>query len=336
LQALIAIEENHMTSARKIKFSTDLVTFYDPQFWGLAGGMGTLRNLFTSGGWNPLRFWEQILISSKTAGLDGIEITFAPGTWYSARDAYGSAQGFAGALREHGLELSSGYFSTHIPGTDRYAEFDNAADHAVLLEMIGGYAEFLQTCGSDSLIVSLPLRASRDADPPVLVDLQRAELMADLLNRMGYLLLQYGVKLAVHPEAFSMFRNSRDVDLFMLLTDPTYVFLCPDTAQFTVAGSDPLAIVERHRDRLSITHWKDATGPAPADVPIDETIYERQIQWFTAVGSGVVDWPAWVRLLRDLQYEGWAVLELDTAPDPVGDLQRIRQYVERSLSAIYC
>lgn len=324
-----------MTEQRNIKFSTDLVTFYDPSFWGMAGGMGALRNLFTSGGWDPLRFWEHILTSSKSAGLDGIEITFAPGNWYSARDAYGSAQGFATALRNHELELSSGYFSTHIPGTDRYAEFDNPADHDILLEMIAGYAEFLQACGADSLIVSLPLRASRDANPPVFVDLKRAEVMADLMNRMGYLSLNYGVKLAVHPEAFSMFRNSRDVDLFMLLTDPTYVFLCPDTAQFTVAGSDPLEIVKRHRDRLSITHWKDATGPAPADVPIDETIYDRQIQWFTAVGSGVVDWPAWVRLLRDLKYQGWAVLELDTAPDPVGDLKRIKQYVERSLTAIY-
>lgn len=324
-----------MTEPRNLKFSTDLVTFYDPQFWGLAGGMGGLRDMFTSGGWEPLRFWEKILASCQTAGLDGIEITFAPGDWYCAERAYGSAAGFAAALAAHDLELSSGYFSTRIPGTDRYADFGDPADHGVLLEMIAGYAEFLQRCGSDSLIVSLPLRASRDANPPVFVDLKRAEIMADLLNRMGYTALHYGVKVSVHPEAFSMFRNSRDVDLFMLLTDPTYVFLCPDTAQFTVAGSDPLAIVERHRDRLAITHWKDAVSAAPADVPIDESIYERQIQWFTAVGSGVVDWPAWVRLLRNLNYKGWAVLELDTAPDPVGDLQRIRQYVERSLSPIY-
>ena len=121
----------------------------------------------------------------------------------------------------------------------------------------------------------------------------------------------------------------------MLLTDPTYVFLCPDTAQFTVAGSDPLEIVKRHRDRLIITHWKDATGSAPVDVPIDETIYDRQIQWFAAVGTGVVDWPAWLRLLRDLQYRGWAVLELDAAPNPLEDLKQIKQYVERALMPIY-
>lgn len=324
-----------MAEQRNLKFSTDLVTFYDPRFWGMSGGMGALRNLFTDGGWEPLRFWEHILASSKAAGLDGIEITFAPGDWYSAQRAYGSADGFAAALTKHGLALSSGYFSTRIPESDRYADFADPADHAQVLAMTEGYAEFLQACGSDALVVSLPLRASRDAAPPVFVDLKRAEIMADLLNKMGYAALKYGVKLSVHPEAFSMLRNSRDVDLFMLLTDPTYVFLCPDTAQFTVAGSNPIEIVNRHRDRLAITHWKDAVGPAPADVPIDESIYDRQVQWFAAVGSGVVDWPAWLRLLRDLNYTGWAVLELDAAPDPVSDLQQIRQYITRSLASIY-
>ncbi|HEU5100895.1 MAG TPA: sugar phosphate isomerase/epimerase [Roseiflexaceae bacterium] len=324
-----------MAEARNIKFATDLVTFYDPQFWGMSGGMDSLRQLFTSGGWDRLRFWEHILDSSQAAGLDGIEITFAPGDWHSAGAAYGSASGFASALRDRGLEVCSGFFSTRIPGTDRNADFGDPADHGQLLEMAGAYAEFLRQCGSQILIAALPLRDNRAAEPPAFVDLKRAETIADLLNRMGYATLKQGVKLALHPEAFTMFRNSRDVDLFMLLTDPTYVFLCPDTAQFTVAGSDPIEIAKRHRDRLLITHWKDASGVAPEDVPIDETIYDRQIQWFAAVGSGVVDWPAWLRLLRDLRYRGWAVLELDAAPDPVGDLKRIRQYVESTLLQIY-
>ncbi len=301
----------------------------------MRGGMDALRELFTSGGWRPLRFWEHILTSAKAAGLDGIEITFPPGDWHSAQAAYGSAKGFAKALADHELELCSGYFSNRIPDEDRYANFDDPADHQHLLAMAAGYAEFLQACDSEVLLVSLPLRSSRDAMPPRFVDLKVAEPIADIINRMAAVTMQYGVKLALHPEAFSMFRNSRDVDLFMLLTDPTYVFLCPDTAQFVVAGSDPLAITARHKERLAITHWKDATGPAPADVPIDETIYDRQIQWFAPVGEGVVDWPGWLRLLRDLNFQGWAVLELDAAPDPVGDLQRIKRYVEGALLHIY-
>ncbi len=324
-----------MKQQRKIKFSTDLVTFYAPSFWGGSGNLDDIDAVVRSGGWDPARFWERILDASRDAGLDGIEITFRPGDWHSAKSAYGSAQGFASALKDRELEVSSGFFSTRIPGTDRHANFADAADHERLVEMASAYAEFLSACGSQIMVMALPERRSRDAEPPLFVDLKLAASIADVLNRMGYATLKYGVKLALHPEAFTIFRNSRDVDLFMLLTDPTYVHLCPDTAQFSVAGSSPIEIVKRHRDRLLITHWKDAVGPAPEDVPIDETIYARQIQWFASVGTGVVDWPAWMRMLREMRYQGWAVFELDTAADPVGDLRRIKQYVEGSLAQIY-
>ncbi len=324
-----------MAENRHIKFSTDLVTYYSPTFWGSVGGLDDIGDAITRGQWNPQRFWERILDCTQEAGLDGIELTFAPGDWHSAQTAYGSARGFASALKDRGLEVSSGFLSTRIPGTERHADLAKRTDHDQLVDMATGYAEFLHDCRAEIMVTALPLRANRDANPPLFVDLKLAETIADVLNRMGYATLTYGVKLALHPEAFTMFRNSRDVDLFMMLTDPTYVSLCPDTAQFSVAGSNPIEIVTRHRDRLLITHWKDAVGPAPVDVPIDETIFARQIQWFAAVGTGVVDWPAWMRLLRDLQYQGWAVFELDTASDPVSDLKRIKTYVEGALLPIY-
>jgi sugar phosphate isomerase/epimerase len=324
-----------MNNSYNLKFSTDLVTFYSPSFWGGSGDMDQIRHLFTSGAWEPLRFWERVLDASQEAGLDGIEITFPPGDWHSALNAYGSSAAFAAAVKQRNLDVSSGYFSTWMPDHGRYADFADANDHDHLVQMAAAYAEFLHGCGSDIMVVSLPLRKDRDAVPPLIADLKLAEPMADTLNRMGYATLQQGVRLTLHPEAFTIFRSSRDVDLFMLLTDPTYVNLCPDTAQFTVAGSDPIEIVRRHRDRLLITHWKDAVGPAPSDVHIDETIYARQVQWFTGVGDGVVDWHAWLRLLRDLRYQGWAVFELDAAADPIGDLKKIKAYVEGSLSSIY-
>ena len=324
-----------MDTANRIKFATDLVTFYAPSFWGGAGDLDDLDALVDAGGWDPVRFWERVLDCTREAGLDGIEITFPPGDWQSALQAYGSARAFASAVHDRGLEVCSGYLSTRIPGANRRADFDNPKDHDVLVELASSYAEFLHTCDAEIMVTAVPLRRSPLADPPLFVDLKTAEPIADVLNRMGYAALKHGVKLALHPEAFTMFRNSRDVDLFMLLTDPTYVAFCPDTAQFSVAGSNPLEIVSRHRDRLVLTHWKDATGPAPADVEIDDSIFARQVQWFAAVGEGVVDWPAWLRLLRELRYTGWAVFELDTAADPVGDLRRIKHYVETALAPIY-
>lgn len=320
---------------RNIKYATDLVTFFAPSFWGGSGDLDDIVAVVSAGAWSPLQFWERILDSSQEAGLDGIEITFAPGDWHSAMAAYGSAQGFATALKERGLALASGYFGTSLPAENRHVDFADPADHNLILDLTAGYAEFLQACGAEVMVVSLPLRKSRAADPPLFVNLKLAERLADLLNRMGATTLKYGVKVTLHPEAFSMFRNSRDVDLFMLLTDPTYVFLCPDTAQFTVAGSDPIDLTARHRERVVITHWKDAVGAAPAETPIDETIYARQVQWFAGVGTGVVDWPAWMRLLRDMSYRGWAIFELDAAPDPVAELKQIKRFVESALGHIY-
>lgn len=59
------------------------------------------------------------------------------------------------------------------------------------------------------------------------------------------------------------------------------------------------------------------------------------MQWFAPVGQGVVDWSAWMRLMRDIRYTGWAVFELDVTPDPVGELKNIRRFVEESLGHIY-
>jgi sugar phosphate isomerase/epimerase len=324
-----------VASDRNIKFATDLVTFYAPAFWGGEGDLDGIRDLFAWGTWDPPRFWERILDSSREAGLDGIEITFPPGDWTSALQAYGSARGFAAAVKDRGLEVCSGFVSLRAPGDGRRLDIADPDDRGQFVEAVSGYAEFLQTCGADVMVTALPIRKSRDSDPPLFVDLKLAERIAEGLNHAGAATLRHGVKLALHPEAFTMFRNSRDVDLFMLLTDPTYVFFCPDTAQFSVAGSNPIEIVSRHRDRLVLTHWKDAVGAAPPDVPIDDTIFARQVQWFATVGTGVVDWPGWMRLLRELRYQGWAVFELDTAADPVGELKQIRRYVDQALLPIY-
>jgi sugar phosphate isomerase/epimerase len=324
-------EHRTMSSPSRLKFATDLCTFYDPRYWGGEGGYANIGELFRWGTWTERAFWDRILDDVQQAGLDGIEVTFGPGDWTSALTAFGTASDFDAEVHRHGLEVCSGFLSSRVPDTDRRLDLANPNDRSEYVEIAGKYAEFLNTCNAGVMITALGLRRTRLDDPPLFVDLKLAEQIATTLNQMGAVTARQGVSLAIHPEAFTVFRDARDADLFMLLTDPSYVGICPDTAQFTVAGSDPIAIADRHRDRVLLTHWKDAVGPAPKDVEIDDTIYQRQIQWFAQVGQGVVDWPGWARLLRDMRYSGWAVFELDGALDPVADLAAIRTYVSSTL-----
>jgi sugar phosphate isomerase/epimerase len=314
-------------SSPNLKFGVDLVTFFHPGFWGLASYDAIIAEAKAK----PRLFWDKILDAIAKSGVTGVEPTFSPFNWRDAVKTYGSIDAFARELAERGLSLASGFFAELEHGSS----IAEASVQAKILKSAGEYAAFIKACGGDAMVIGLPMRRSPDAEPPLFVDIKLATGLADFLNRLGALVAKEGIRLALHTEAHSMFSTARDVDLFMLLTDPTYVSFCPDTAHLIVAGADPLDVIRRHKDRMVIAHWKDALGPMPADTPIDEKIHERHRPYFCRFGIGRVDWQAWVRLLRDVQFRGWAILELDAAPDPVADIADGKAFVESALSPIY-
>lgn len=316
-----------MATGDRLRFGVDLVTFFDPGFWGVDSHDAIIDYARSK----PRAFWDKILDSVQASGVTGVELTFSPFNWQDAIKTYGSVDAFAAELVRRGLTLCSGFF----------AELEAAGDFAepeaqrALIDKAERYADFLKACGSDIMVIGAPLRQTLGAQPVQFYDFDRAKVIADFLNRLGATLYARGVRLALHTEAHSIFAAARDVDLMMLLTDPAYVHMCPDTAHIIVAGSDPIQLVDRHHERVIIAHWKDAIGPMPADTPIDKHIHDRHQPYFCSFGLGRVDWPAWIRLLRDRAYEGWAILELDAAPDPIRDIANGLTLVRQALLPIY-
>ncbi|MGV0817693.1 sugar phosphate isomerase/epimerase family protein [Martelella sp. AMO21009] len=316
-----------MTSRDGLRFGVDLVTFFHPGFWNVPDHEAVISYAREA----PRAFWDRILDSVQSSGVTGVELTFSPFNWQDAIETYGSVDGFADALSRRGLTLCSGFF----------AELEAAGDFAepeaqqAIIDKAERYADLLKACGSDIMVIGAPLRQTPGVQPAVFHDFDRAKTIADFLNRLGAILLARGVRLALHTEAHSIFAVARDVDLMMLLTDPAYVHMCPDTAHIILAGSDPIQLVDRHHERMIIAHWKDAIGPMPPDTPIDEHIHDRHRPYFCGFGLGRVDWPAWIRLLRDRNFEGWAILELDAAPDPVRDIAGGLTLVRQALLPIY-
>jgi sugar phosphate isomerase/epimerase len=316
-----------MAGGSKLRFGVDLVTFFHPGFWGVESFSGIIDHARNQ----PRAFWDRILDSVQSSGVTGVELTFSPFNWQDAIKTYGSIEAFAAELSRRGLELASGFFAE----LEAAGDFTEPGAQAALIEKAEKYADFITACGSDIMVIGAPLRQTAGAQPVRFHDFDNARKVADFLNRLGAVLHAKGVRLALHTEAHSIFASARDVDLMMLLTDPAYVHMCPDTAHIVVAGSDPIQVVERHHERMIIAHWKDALGPMPADTPIDEHIHERHQPYFCGFGLGRVDWPAWARLLRDRGYEGWAILELDAAPDPVRDIANGLTLVRQALLPIY-
>lgn len=305
------------------KYAVDLITFFHPSFWGVE----TSEEVVSLGTGGPHAFWSRILDALAGSGITGIEMTFAPFDWETALLAFGSVEGLGAELKRRGLQLATGFFADVAIGGD-LAQPEVGATH---LERAARYADFLAASGADVMVMGLPMRTSWDARPPRFVDLAYASRTADFCNRLGAMTLQRGVRLALHPEAHSVFSTARDIDLMLLLTDPIYVGFCPDSAHIVLSGGDPIEVVTRHRDRVFAAHWKDAIGPAPLRIEIDAEVHVRHRSFFRSLGAGSVDWSGWRRLFERMGFDGWSVLEIDAIPDPVGEIASSMDYIRGQL-----
>lgn len=315
----------------KIKYAIDMITLYEPTFWGLNDWNEFKENEDpVNAVLTPDKFWDKALDTVAGTGVQGIRCTFGPSDFHTALARYGSPEKFAKALAERDLELAAGFYV----GTGRGDMLDPDRQKVILREA-REYADFLVGAGSDILVTGLGHRKTWNSDDAVIVGLDYAKRAADFANTLGYELSKKGVRLALHPKTHGVFWLKRDIDLFMMLTDPVYVSFCPDAAHLTLAGTDPVEVLKDHRDRVIIADWKDAKSAVPMHYVIDEHHLTNIHPYYRFVGSGTTDWARWVRTLRDMNYEGWAVIELDATSDPRAEILAAKHYVDTSLAPIY-
>ncbi|WP_323991588.1 sugar phosphate isomerase/epimerase [Nguyenibacter sp. L1] len=299
-------------------FGVDLVTFYHPSFWGVSD----YAQIAALAGRDLPAFWNKLFDAVRDSGVRGVETTFSPFHWRDAVAAFGSAEAVATALTARGLTLASGF----LVDLDREADLASAAAQARILAEARDYARFIRACGGGVMVVGMPCRRTFLLEPVRVVDLAMAASLADFINRLGIETAREGVRLALHTEAHSVFCAPRDIDLFMLLTDPRYVHFCPDSAHIALEGGDPVAVAARHQERICIAHWKDATAGMPIDTVIDAGIHDRHKPFFCPMGEGIVAWDRWADLIRARGDAMWSILELDAAPDPVAAIRAGHAY----------
>jgi len=118
----------------------------------------------------------------------------------------------------------------------------------------------------------------------------------------------------------------RDVDLLMATTGPE-VGLLLDTGHLTYAGADVLATTRRHARRINHVHCKDIRlevlkQARQRDMSFLDAILEGV---FTVPGDGMIDYYAFARLLADIGYSGWAVVEAEQDPvkAPPGEYSKL-------------
>lgn len=108
---------------------------------------------------------------------------------------------------------------------------------------------------------------------------------------------EYGFNYAIHlhgpdidkyPDADDVWKHTKDLD--------PRIGMCLDIGHDTRNGKDPVADLKKYHTRVFDIHLKDVTGPTKQGYSVE-------------VGRGIIDFPAFVKMLREVNYTGVVSLE---------------------------
>ncbi|MCX7011606.1 MAG: sugar phosphate isomerase/epimerase [Candidatus Sumerlaeota bacterium] len=144
-----------------------------------------------------------------------------------------------------------------------------------------------------------------------------------LLPLLNEKVQQYDIQVAIHNHGpgDKKFPTPQTVYEKVKELDPR-IGLCMDIGHTTRAGADPVRDAERYADRLLDLHIKDVSEAAANGKTVE-------------MGRGVIDLPAFFRVLLKIQYKGKAAFEYEKdASDPLPGLSESVGYVKGVLAAL--
>ena len=144
---------------------------------------------------------------------------------------------------------------------------------------------------------------------------ERYEALAAMLEEIGMTALGRDIRVCYHPHAGTMVETPEQIAQIMDLTDPELVSLCVDVAHIARGGGQPQKVIEEHFERVKYVHLKD----------LDDS------PRFAELGRGNLPLRTIVEYLREREFDGPIVIELDDADDPKASARRNRDY---ALSAL--
>ena len=104
----------------------------------------------------------------------------------------------------------------------------------------------------------------------------------------NYAIHLHGPDIATYPDAEDVWNHVKDLD--------PRIGMCLDIGHDTRNGKDPVADLKKYKSRVFDIHIKDVTG-------------STKLGYSLEVGRGVIDFPAFVRMLREVGYTGVCSLE---------------------------
>jgi inosose dehydratase len=250
--------------------------------------------------------WNRYLDEVVEAGYEWTEL-----------GPYGYLPKDAGVLRRElerrGLKLQAGVTLGEMSKQSSWKALEE--------ETLGGGGLAGELGAKFHLLIDAPYTDLFTGKPIVPARLQPDEWkqLIETSHRLGRLLRErFGITGVVHPHAETHIEYEDQIEQLLADTDPSIVSLCLDTGHHAYRDGDPVAFMRKHHERIPYLHVKSV------DSDIREKVRRENIPFALAVGMdmfcepsrGAVNFPAFVNVLREIDYSGYAIVEQDMYPAP--------------------
>ena len=263
--------------------------------------------------------FEQCVSEAALAGFQGTEV----GGKYPT-----DPQVLKKAMELRGLKIASQWFSSFLcekPYEENEREFVKQLD---FLESVG--ANRINVCELTRCLFASEESMFGPAKP-VATDVEWEKLSTGL-DKLGKIASERGFKLCFHHHMATVVQTLTETRRLMETTDPKYVYLCFDTGHFTFAGEDAVRACKEFAPRIGHVHLKDIRKNKMEQARREGFKFRRAIleNCFTVPGDGCVDFPAVFKILDEVGYEGWLLVEAEQDPaisNPFEYAVKARKYI---------
>jgi inosose dehydratase len=141
--------------------------------------------------------------------------------------------------------------------------------------------------------------------------------LVEASNELGKLARErFGLQLVFHPHADSHVEYQDQIEEFITQTDPAYVGICLDFGHCEYRGADSLKLLRRYPERIPYLHLKMVDPAVRERVQAENPPFGTAVSWgiFAEAGTGIPDLGELVKALKEVDYDGLAIVEQDLYP----------------------
>lgn len=246
------------------------------------------------GGWISL---TECLTQARQFGIEGMEL----GTKFPR-----TPEALGPILKDHGLGLVSGWYSTALLKRSASAEFKAAKEHRNLLKKLGSKVLIAAECSNT---IHGNIRAPLSTRP-TMNKAEWAKFTKGLSAFAKMIKQEDGLTLVYHHHMGTVIQNGGEIDRLMHETTDS-VKLALDTGHATWAGDNPVRLAKMFKSRIKHIHCKDVRLEVKLRAEKEDMSFLQSVLAgiYTVPGDGSVDYVSVFKSLKG--YSGWVVLEAE-------------------------